>query len=113
MNLQNYEHVLSKLLSKNKKQRTGRKEEELGGSHDETTRARSYEGGEGDIDSDISEARDAAGIWRRKEKARFHSLLNVVDWEGVEVEKRLEQEDEDWDWDEWEGRRKSLFDPKR
>lgn len=52
----------------------------------------------------------------RKEKARFHSLLSVVDGEGVHVEKELEEDSdgEDWDWGDWEeGRRKSLFDPKR
>ena len=116
LNSQDYEDVLSKLLDKNKKRQMGRKEEELGGSHDERNRSRSYEEGEGEIESDISEGRrSSAGIWRKKEKARFHSLLSVVSWEGVQATKEMEQNgDEDWDWDEWEeGRRKSLFDPGR
>ena len=82
----------------------GRKEEELGGSHEE---------GAGEMDSDMSEARRHAG---KREKARFHSLLSVVDGEGVQVEKELEQDSdgEEWNWEEWEeGRRKSLFDPRR
>ena len=81
-----------------------RKEEELGGSHEE---------GAGEMDSDMSEARRHA---KRREKARFHSLLSVVDGEGVQVEKELEQDSdgEEWDWEEWEeSRRKSLFDPRR
>lgn len=69
------------------------------------------------MDSDISEARrHIAGIGKGKEKARFHSLLSVVDGEGFQVEKELEQDSdrEEWDWEEWEeGRRKSLFDPRR
>jgi hypothetical protein len=116
LNSQDYEHVLSKLLDKDKKRQMGRKEEELGGSHDERTRGRPYEEGEGENESDISEGRKSpAWVWRRKEKARFHSLLSVVGWEGVQATKELEQnDDEDWDWDEWEeGRRKSLFDPGR
>jgi hypothetical protein len=68
--------------------------------------------GEGEMDSDISELRTSP--WKRKEKARFHSLLSVVDGEGVEGEKELE-EDSDGEEDEWEekGGRKSLFDPRR
>ena len=100
MNSQDYEHVLRKLLNKNKKRR---KEEELGGSNEE---------GAGEMDSDMS----AAGTGKRREKTRFHSLLSVVDVEGVQVEKELEQDSdgEEWDWEDWqEGRRKSLFDPKR
>lgn len=65
------------------------------------------------MDSDLSEARRSG---RRKEKTRFHSLLSVVDGEGVEVEKELDQDSdgEDWDREDWEeGRRKSLFDPRR
>ena len=61
----------------------------------------------------MSEARRSG---KRKEKARFHSLLSVVDGEGVEVEKELDEnsDGEDWDWADWEeGRRKSLFDPRR
>jgi hypothetical protein len=118
LNLQDYEHVLSKLLNKNKKRQTGGKEEEMGVSP-ERSRTRLHEEGEGEIDSDISEARrNAAQIRKRKEKARFHSLLSVVDWEGVQVEKELkpdgDQDEWDWDWEEWEeGRRKSLFDPRR
>lgn len=108
LNSQDYEHVLRKLLNKNKKRQTGRKEEELGGSHEE---------GAEEMDSDMSEARrHAAGIGKGKEKARFHSLLSVVDGEGVQVEKELEQDSdrEEWDWEEWEeGKRKSLFDPRR
>ena len=106
LNSQDYEHVLRKLL--NKKRQAGRKEEELGGSHEE---------GAEEMDSDMSEARrHAAGIGKGKEKARFHSLLSVVDGEGVQVEKELEQDSdrEEWDWEEWEeGKRKSLFDPRR
>ena len=110
LNLQDYEHVLSKLFNKKK---TGGKERELGGSRDERNRARLYVEGEGGIDSDTGEARNAA-IGKRKEKekekARFHSLLSVVDWDGVQVEKKLER-DVDRDWEE--GRRKALFDAKR
>ena len=111
LNSQNYEHVLRKLLNKNKKRQTrqtGRKEEELSGTHEE---------GAGEMDSDMSEARrHAAEIGKGKEKARFHSLLSVVDGEGVQIEKELEQDNdrEEWEWEEWEeGRRKSLFDPRR
>ena len=69
------------------------------------------------MDSDMSEARKhVAETGKRKEKARFHSLLSVVDGGGVQVEKELEEDSdgEEWEWEEWEeGRRKSLFDPRR
>ena len=68
------------------------------------------------MDSDMSEARRHASGTGKREKARFRSLLSVVDGEGVQVEKELEQDSdiEEWDWEEWEeGRRKSLFDPGR
>ena len=105
LNLKDYEHVLNKVLN-NKKQpfslsqtarmSSGREQEEKGV-------------GEGEMDSDISELRTSP--WKRKEKARFHSLLSVVDGED---EKALE-EDSDGEEDEWEekGGRKSLFDPRR
>ena len=85
------------------KNRRRRKEEELGGG--------SHEEGAGEMDSNMS----AAGTGKRKEKARFHSLLSVVDWEGIRVEKELDQDSdgEEWEWEWEEGRRKSLFDPKR
>jgi hypothetical protein len=109
LNSQDYEHVMRRLLlNKNKRRQTGRKEEELSGGHEE---------GAGEMDSDMSEARRhaAAGFGKRNEKARFHSLLSVVDVDGVR-EKELEQDSdrEEWEWEEWEeGRRKSFFDPRR
>jgi hypothetical protein len=109
LNSQDYEQVLRKLLNKSKKRQTGRKEEELGGSHEE---------GAGEMDSDMSEARrHVAGSGKRKEKTRFHSLLSMVDGEGIQSEKELEQDDsdgEEWEWENLEeGRRKRLFDPRR
>ena len=102
LNSQDYEQVLRKLLNKNRKRR---KEEELGGSHEEG------------MESDMSETRRyGVETGRRKEKTRFHSLMSVVDGEGVQVEKELEEDSdrEEWDWEEWEeGRRSSLFDPRR
>lgn len=118
--------MLSKLLNKNKKQPPSlsqtarmsslgdavsvREQEEEG--HDERSRARSgleEEGvGEGEMDSDFSYAR-----WKGKEKARFHSLLSVVDGEGVQVEKELEGDSEDgYEWEE-ESWGKRLFDARR
>ena len=69
------------------------------------------------MDSDMSDSRrHGVETGRRKEKTRFHSLLSLVDGEGVQVEKELEQnsDGEEWEWEEWEeGRRKNLFDPRR
>jgi hypothetical protein len=69
------------------------------------------------MDSDMSESRrHGAETGRRKEKTRFHSLMSVVDGEGVQAEKELEEDSdiEEWDWEEGEeGKRKSLFDPRR
>ena len=65
------------------------------------------------MDSDMSEARRHVAVGKRKEKTRFHSLLSMVDGEGIQAEKELEQDSdgEEWEWEE--GRRKSLFDPRR
>lgn len=102
LNSQDYEHVLTKLLNKNKKRpltlsqttwmssRADVREQEEGLSVHERTRARSgldREGkvGEGEMD---------------REKVRF----------DIEAERELEA-DSDGEWEE--GRRKSLFDPRR
>lgn len=68
------------------------------------------EEGEGEMDSDISRN---GSRWGKKEKARFHSLLGVVDGEEVQAEKEMELDSESEDG--WEDGRKrlSLFDPRR
>lgn len=60
------------------------------------------------MDSDMSEARRH----KRREKTRFQSLLSMVDGE-IQAEKEMEADSdgEEWEWEE--GRRKSLFDPRR
>ncbi|KAF8165326.1 hypothetical protein B0H34DRAFT_233731 [Crassisporium funariophilum] len=77
---------------------------------------------EGEEGSDLSEARRSGGgasesfgnKWKRKEKARFHSLLSVVDGEGVLAQERMEEDSEDEDWEEEEMERRPVrFDPRR
>ncbi|KAF9534307.1 hypothetical protein CPB83DRAFT_844022 [Crepidotus variabilis] len=70
-------------------------------------------------ESDVSQFGPSLG-WKRKEKARFHSLLSVVDGEGQTVEKQMyeseytdEDEDEDEEQSEQRRRRTAKFDPRR
>lgn len=59
-------------------------EEDEGGVED-------YEDAEG---SDLSDFRKPGSRWKAREKARFHSLLSVVDGEGVLVEEPLHESSE-------------------
>jgi len=61
--------------------------------------------------SDLSDFRKPGLRWKAREKARFHSLLSVVDGEGVLVEEPLHDLSES---EEDEMRKKrSLYDPRR
>jgi len=96
------------------------------GNHDERNRMyRSRLGVDeegGAEDSDISEARRNAWFgtsenrWKSKEKARFHSLLSVVDGEDFQAEKELGRDsgdEEEWGEEEGGQKRLSWFDPRR
>jgi len=70
--------------------RGGQEEDEGGLGHQRQRRSGVDDDPEEELESDVSQLGSGGDTkWKRKEKARFHSLLSVVDGEGVLAEELL------------------------